>query len=318
MLRGALVAVLLVSSLACGNASAPAKTVVHQSVATNEPLETVDLPEVRPGRLAPAIEIAVPATKAAVAPMGYVAQTWNNCGPASVVMVPSMLGIDASQEVARLALRGRDISRGMPAQNVAPWVGEQYGLKALVRTNGSRDTIRSLVANGFPVIVTQWLYDAPSRIAHYRVVRGYDDASNTFLVNDPIRGAAVRLDYSWFDSSWQVFLYRYLVIYRPEDEMKVRMIVAEDWSDATMRANVYERVKNEAQAQPRVDAWIALGEAAYQVGRYEEAVAAFEHGLALGPASGVFTMRSSYPNALQALGRDGEADAVRAKLSGGR
>lgn len=54
------------------------------------------------------------------------------------------------------------------------------------------------------------------------------------------------------------------------------------------------------------------------VGRYAEAVAAFERGLALGAATGVFTLRSSYPNALRALGRDAEADAVRAKLSSGR
>ena len=126
--------------------------------------------------------------------MRYVAQTWDNCGPASVVMVLSTPWPRVPQEAARLGLRGPDINRGMPAQNVAPWVGELYGLKALVRTNGSRDIVRRFVANGFPVIVTQRLQDPPSRTAHHRVVRGYDDRTATFLVNDPIRGAGVSLD----------------------------------------------------------------------------------------------------------------------------
>src|ERR671931_41177 len=152
MLRATLAALLLTSSLACASSPAPARPDLAAEPVAAAPYA------------GPAVEIALPGPRAEVGRMSYVAQTWNNCGPASVVMVLSHLGVDASQEVARLALRGPDISRGMPAQNVAPWVGEQYGLKAIVRTNGSRDTVRTLVANGFPVIVTQWLQDAPSRI----------------------------------------------------------------------------------------------------------------------------------------------------------
>ena len=318
MLRATLAALLLTSSLACASSPAPARPDLAAAPVAADSSDAIDLPETAVPYAGPAVEIALPGPRAEVGRMSYVAQTWNNCGPASVVMVLSHLGVDASQEVARLALRGPDISRGMPAQNVAPWVGEQYGLKAIVRTNGSRDTVRTLVANGFPVIVTQWLQDAPSRIAHYRVVRGYDDASARFVVNDPIRGAAVSLDYRWFDANWQVFLYRYVVIYRPEDERTIRAIIGEDWSDSTMRAHMYARAKSEADAQGGQDAWLALGEAAYQLGRYEESVAAFERGLSLGAGTGVFTMRSSYPNALRALGRDAEADAIRAKLTPGR
>jgi hypothetical protein len=322
MVRIGLATLVVLSLIACGVAPERAAPLTQ-----SEPVaaDTLDVPVVAgepPTAMteAPAVpvELVAPGATGDVGRMSYVAQTWNNCGPASVVMALSNLGLDVTQEVARLALRGPDISRGMPAQNVSPWVEGQYGLKALVRTNGTRDLVRTFVANGFPVIVTQWLLDPPSRIAHYRVVRAYDDRTRRFLVNDPMRGAGVWLDYAWFDSSWQVFLYRYLVIYRPEDEGKVRAIVADDWADATMRARMYERAKSEAQTQGRHDSWIALGEAAYQLGLYGEAVAAFERGLSLGGAAGVFTMRSSYPNALRALGRDAEAEAVRAKLGGGR
>ena len=313
VLRAAIAVLLMAASaLACARAPVTTKAEIFEAVAPDA-IVTARSDEIAPEVAPAAVDIAAAGPKADVGPMRHIWQTWNNCGPASVVMALSNLGIDVTQEVARLALRGPDVSRGMPAQNVSPWVGEQFGLKAVVRTNGTRELVRTLVANGFPVIVTQWLYDAPSRIAHYRVVRGYDDATGVFVVNDPMRGASVALPYAWFDTSWQVFLYRYLVIYRPADETRVRAIVGPDWDDSVMRAHMYARAQVET-AQGGHDAWLALGEAAYQAGRYEESVAAFEKGLALGTATGVFTMRSSYPNALRALGRDAEADAARAKL----
>ena len=63
-------------------------------------------------------------------------------------------------------------------------------------------------------------------------------------------------------------------------------------------------------------AWLNYGEAAYANGMFEEAVAAFEHGLGSGSASGVFGVRNSYPQALRALNRRQEADKVAQQISG--
>jgi hypothetical protein len=263
---------------------------------------------------APSVQLAPAGPRGDVGAMGHVWQTFNNCGPAAVVMALSTLGVNASQEEARLALRGEDIRRGMPANNVNPWVASRFGLRAVVRTNGTSESVKRFVANGFPVVVTQWLED-PSRIAHYRVVRGYDDARGAFLVNDSMRGANVALGYAWFDANWQPFLYRYLVLYRPEDEPKVRALVGEDWDAMRMRERMYERARAEAASQQTAYAWLAYGEAAYQFGLFEEAVAAFERGFALGSAGGVFSVRSSYPLSLRLLGREEEARVVQARLA---
>src|SRR5881628_2552036 len=169
-----------------------------------------------------------------VGPMSHLYQTWNNCGPASVAMVLSQLGVAVSQEDARLALRGPDLRRGMPAQNVDPWVRALFGLRAVVRTGGTPEQVKRFVANGFPVIVTQWLDDA-SRTAHYRVVRGFSDVAGAFYVNDPMRGANVALGYEWFVDNWRSFGYRYLVIYRPAEEARVKALVGADWDDVAMR-----------------------------------------------------------------------------------
>ena len=249
--------------------------------------------------------------------MRHIWQSLNNCGPAAVVMALSTFGITADQEAARLALRGPDVRRGMGPQGVSPWVGELYGLRAMWRNNGTNDLLRRLVANGFAPMVTQWMQDpSASRIAHWRTIRGYDDALGTFYANDSMLGNSVPLGYQWIQDNWQPFSYRYMVIYRPEDEALLKAIVGPEWSESTNREAFYERAMREAQAQGTSAAWLTYGEASYQSGRFEEALAAFDKGLALGSAQGVFTVRSSYPQTLRALGRPEEADRAQAKLAG--
>ena len=249
--------------------------------------------------------------------MKHVWQSLNNCGPAAVVMALSTFGADVNQEVARLALRGPDVRRGMGPQGVDPWVKENFGLRSTWRNNGTNDLLKRLVANGFVPMVTQWMQDpSVSRIAHWRTVRGYDDAQGVFFVNDSMLGRMVPLPYDWFGRNWQSFQYRYMVIYRPEDEALLRAVIGKDWSETVMRQSLYERAKNEALTQDTNFAWLAYGEAAYANGVFDEAVAAFEHGFNTGSAAGVFGVRNSYPQALRALGRRQEADVVAQKIGG--
>jgi hypothetical protein len=267
--------------------------------------------------------VAIPAPEPKAAPaavvfdeMKHVWQSLNNCGPASVVMALSTFGIVVSQEAARVPLRGTNVLSGMGPQRVDGWVKDNFGLRSVWRNNGTNDLLRRLVANGFAPLVTQWMQDPTiSRIAHWRVVRGYNDAASTFYVNDPMLGNMVPLSYKWFQNNWQSFSYRYMVIYDPKDEAMLKAIIGDDWIDAKMRKNFYERTKADAEAQDSSAAWLAFGEAAYSYGQFREAVSAFEKGMALGSVQGVFTLRSSYPQALRALGRQTDADAMQQRLS---
>jgi hypothetical protein len=263
----------------------------------------------------PSVALRDAGPSAAISSMSYVSQSWNNCGPASVVMVLSTMGYQVSQEEARLALRGPDIRRGMPSANVDPWLRARLGLRAIFRTNGTPEQIKRFIANGYPVIVTQWLDDSPTRIAHYRVVRGYDDARATFVVNDPVRGAGLQLGYDWFVENWKSFSYRYMVLYRPEDQARVKALVGSDWDELAMRERLYLRTQADALRTGSASAWLSHGEAAYQFGKFSEAVAAFERGLSLGPASGIFTLRVSYPMSLRLVRRDAEANAAFARFA---
>jgi hypothetical protein len=258
---------------------------------------------------------ALPA-KANVGPMRHLWQTLNNCGPAAVVMALSTFGVQADQEEARLALRGPDVRRGMGPGPVDPWVTQLYGLRSVSRMNGTIDLMKHFVANGFAPMVTQWMQDPSiSRIAHWRTVRGYDDDLGVFYVNDPMLGANVPLSYEWFNANWQPFSYRWMVLYQPADAAQVQEIVGADWTEVGMRDRFYARAKADAYAQNTSSAWLAYGEAAYQDGWFAEAVAAFERGMQLGSATGVFTVRNSYPLALRALGRQTDANNAAAALA---
>lgn len=324
--RIALASALAVVLTSCGLAALTTTAVAPHNVAQLEVLRAAPaipaatVSTVKDLGTQPALEPAVvpqPALAAAhLGPMKHVWQSLNNCGPAAVVMALSTLGIDESQEVARLALRGTDVRRGMGPQGVGPWVDERFGLKSVWRMSGTNDEIKQLVTNGFAPMVTQWLEDPTiSRISHWRTVRGYDEAKGVFYVNDPMLGNDVALSYSWFAGNWQSFSYRYMVIYQPEDEALLRSIIGERWDDYVMRERHYERMKAEALAQGTSAAWIGYGEAAYQFALFEEAVTAIEKGLDLGSGTGIFMLRTSLPNALRALGRLDEADAAQRRLT---
>ena len=277
------------------------------AVAVSAP--TVPAPEQLP------TPVAAPAS-AAIPDMKHVWQSLNNCGPAAVVMALSTLGVDANQETARLVLRGTDVRRGMGPQGVGPWVQENFGLRSVWRNNGTNEILKALVANGFAPMVTQWMEEPwVSRVAHWRTVRGYDDAKSVFYVNDSMRGNNFPLSYDFFARNGQSFSFRYMVIYKPEDEKLLNAIMGPQVSDAIMRRDLYQRAKTEALTQNTNFAWLALGEAAYSYGMFEEAVAAFEKGLSMGSPNGVFGLRNSYPQALRALGRQQDAERAAQSLN---
>ncbi len=255
-----------------------------------------------------------PAAVRADVALSHVWQSLNNCGPASVSMILSSMGVRVSQEEARVPLRGTNWLRGMGSAGIDAYVSSQFGLRALARNNGTNDLMKTLITNGFAPMVTQWLDDS-SRISHWRVVRGYDDDQGIFFASDPMRGAAVPLSYPWFASNWLPFQYRYAVIYRSEDEDLLRAIVGDDWFDVPSRLRLLARARAESVSIDSYEAWFNYGEAAYQTGRFEESVRAFAAGMAKGPANGIFSVRTSYPAALRLLGREQEARSLSGRLA---
>jgi len=129
--------------------------------------------------------------------------TNNGCGVASLAMVLEYYNINISQQ----EIAGEIMVEDNPLTN------EEYGnlLKMIsyIKTLGltakfkliSVNKIKGYLQESIPVIAIQ--YSKFPRILenlHYRMVIGYDDYSNEFILNDTLYGKDHRMNYSYFKS----------------------------------------------------------------------------------------------------------------------
>ncbi len=215
-------------------------------------------------------------------PMTHEFQTWNNCAAVSTAMVLLYFGIQRTQAQLGPLLRPNPGDKHVEPHEIVRLL-EQFGLRARVLEGGTVERVKTLVAAGFPVITPQWLDHKPDAIGHYRVVRGYNDGRGVFFVNDSMIGAGVAMPYAEFEELWRAFDFRYIPVYRPEDESRVLAILGED---ADPRWNV-ERARTRVQRllDERPDdayLWFSLGTTEYLLGNVDAALAAYERAAAIG------------------------------------
>lgn len=148
----------------------------------------------------------------------HVQQTSYHCGPASLEMVMDYWGPDVAQaEVAKVAnskqwgsgayawwgtyaddnLRAANFSSISAAVQDATLVGyperalgyaaaqDWWSYPADTPEYATRyDDLKRLVSSNLPVYILTW-YDGTQQSGHFRVVKGYDDDAQTFIVHDP-------------------------------------------------------------------------------------------------------------------------------------
>lgn len=162
-----------------------------------------------------------------------------------------------------------------------------YGLQAIERTGGTIELMKVLTANGFPVLVENSYYDGNDInrdwMSHNRVIVGYDDAQQIFYTFDSLLGAGPDgkgrpLAYEDFDQRWRAFNRDYLVVYRRGDEPLLEAILGENHWDEMANAE-WTLAQAEAELNGETpDSYAAfnVGSALVQLGRYEEAAAAYD------------------------------------------
>jgi tetratricopeptide (TPR) repeat protein len=165
---------------------------------------------------------------------------------------------------------------------------DTYGLQGVIRYAGTIDTLKRLVAAGFPVLVENVYYDGAGGfddwLSHNRVIMGYDDALGELYTFDPLLGMGPDetgrpIPYADYDVRWQSFNYNYLVLYRPEQEAALQAALGEDWDVTTNLEHALARAEADRTSDGPLDNTFAefnLGSTLTMLGRYEEAAAAFD------------------------------------------
>ena len=229
----------------------------------------------------------------------HIFQTWNNCGPATTAMALSYFGSTLNQADTAAALKPNPEDRNVSPYQITRYVNEQTPFAALDRTNGRLETIKELVASGFPVVIElgieppgeyRWL----GWYGHYLLVVAYDDALEQLWVYDSWFGTSETpmentdkngrvLTYADADYQWRQFNRNYITFYPPERQAEVTIIIGEDMDDGTM----WQKSLTRAQTELNLDLddpflWFNLGTIYNQFGEYERAVTAFDQARSIG------------------------------------
>ena len=218
-------------------------------------------------------------------------QDINNCGPASLAMYLRYYGWDKDQfDIADLLKPQRD-DRNVNVDELAYYVRTRAGwLNTEYRVGGDLTTLKKLLAAGIPVIIEESFYfDEPFWpnddlwAAHYNLITGYDDASQTFTAQDSFHGADQVIPYTTLEEYWHTFNHVYLMAYPPEREATVRDILGEQWDPETNRLRALEGSQRETQSNPSDPfAWFNLGSQLVYFERYVDAASAFDKARELG------------------------------------
>jgi hypothetical protein len=211
----------------------------------------------------------------------HVFQTFNNCGPAALSMALSYYGINKSQQVLGQDLRpyqnpqGNNDDKSVTLDEMAKKATE-YNLIPFHRPNGTIDLIKQFIANDIPVI-TRTLLIENDDIGHYRVIKGYDDATSQFIQDDSLQGHNLRYSYSLFTKLWQTFNYEYLVLVPIEKEQVARNILGEDVDMIASWKKAEANSRKELASNPKdIYARFNLSVALYHTGDFQNSVLEFE------------------------------------------
>ncbi len=219
------------------------------------------------------------------------AQWWNNCGPTTLTMGLSYYGYPHNQGPAAEFLKPNREDK-----NVSPWQMTRYvneiatntvNVRAISRIGGTQTLLKSLLANGYPVIVEKG-YDVNNLdwMGHYLLLVGYDDTTQTFLTFDSYLGTnsgqGRTESYSQLNTFWQHFNYALIVLYEPWQEQHLMQVLG-NYADENYAITSALEIARTAASTNSTDkwAWFNMGDAYTRLGRYEEAASAFDQAFSM-------------------------------------
>jgi tetratricopeptide (TPR) repeat protein len=232
----------------------------------------------------------LPASIALAAPL-WEKQDINNCGPATMAMYLRYYGWEGDQFTVTDLLKPQREDRNVNVEELAYYVRTRAGwLNAEYRVGGNLELLKKLLAAGFPVIIEEafkfeesyWPND-DLWAAHYNLLTGYDDASQTFTGQDSYYGSDQKTSYEKLDEYWQTFNRVYLLVYLPEQEEQIKAILGSDWDVDLNRQQALATAQEETEQDPENNfAWFNLGTNLVYFERYGEAASAYDKAREIG------------------------------------
>jgi tetratricopeptide (TPR) repeat protein len=215
-------------------------------------------------------------------------QQFNNCGPANLSMALSYWGWDGNQSDTGSYLRYSTYDKNVMPKEMQSFVANNTNLQALTRVGGDLQTIKKLLAAGFPVVIEKG-YDPPDDdwMGHYLTLNGYDDIQGIFTAQDSLIMPDFPLPYDVVDQRWRDFNHVYLVVYPLNRAGELEKVIG---PQIDPKANYEHAVQNSRQEIEELSgrdlyfAWFNLGSNLVALEDYSGAAAAYDQAFTLYPS----------------------------------
>ena len=223
----------------------------------------------------------------------YEQQTPNNCGPATLSMALHLYGWEGDQTDISDAVKPVIPDRNVNPEELAYYVRNFAGwLNIGYRVGGDLSTLKTLLAAGYPVIVESVTSLDPNDAlgpnddlwaAHYLLLTGYDDESQTFTIQDSYHGKDLTISYSQLEEEWEPFNNLYMVIYFPDSEAELANLLGAAWDvDANREQSLANARARTASNPDDAFAWFNLGSDLVYFEQYQDASLAYDKARELG------------------------------------
>lgn len=196
-------------------------------------------------------------------------------------MALSYYGINESQEVLGQSLRPYQNPQGINDDKSVTLAelaekAKDYGFIPYHRPHGNVEIVQYFLAHDMPVVTRTWLEENED-IGHYRVLKGYDNATGEFIQDDSLQGKDLRYSYDSFLTLWEKFNYEYLVLVPKEKQQLAKAILGENSDEQTAWKNAVTHAQQQLEQNPNdTSAQFNLSIAYYHIGDHQKAVEAFE------------------------------------------
>ena len=215
-------------------------------------------------------------------------QQFNNCGPANLSMALSFWGWEGNQSDTGSYLRHSSFDKNVMPAEMQSFVLDNTGYQALTRVGGDLQTIKKLLAAGFPVVIEKG-YDPPDDdwMGHYLTLNGYDDAQAKFTAQDSLIMPDYPLPYDLVEQRWRDFNHVYLVIYPQERVSELASILGPQFDELAnfeYAAQKARREIDELSGRELYFAWFNLGGNLLALEDYAGAAAAYDQAFLVYPA----------------------------------
>jgi tetratricopeptide (TPR) repeat protein len=221
----------------------------------------------------------------------YEKQEVNNCGPATLAMHLRFYGWQGNQSTISDLIKPKREDRNVNVEELVAYVNTQVpGLEVQYRVGGDVDTLRRLLAAGFPVTIEEafimaesYWYQDDRWAGHYLLLTGYDDAKQKFTGQDVFVGPKIGISYNIVDKNWKAFNRVYILVYPSDQRQKLQEVLGDQWDANTNRQYAMDKAQKETEADPTDSyAWFNLGTNLVYFERYGQAANAYDQARTIG------------------------------------